>query len=262
MEPTTPIKRPNAPSGFKHLDTPTKSRIRGVKEFVAFLEENDLTYREGSTLRNLAKCFGPNTISKSSISRALSSTTDRRRPAEEKRGRPQKSEEEKQKEKDALLEQDRMNEQEEQQEAPNYDLLRADLQIPPHISDAKIKRALGRHFGAARDGKVNSDPDLNSPYHVLLSLNTSSQGRFTPRASTTPARPKKSHKKMKETHGNSNINRNSNDLLPNPTPMDLLYESQQPQAIFSGLQQLQEASQGVVGNYHWGEVDNSQPPCG
>jgi hypothetical protein len=39
--------------------------------------------------------------------------------------------------------------------------------------------------------------------------------------------------------------------------MDLLYDNQQPQAMFSGLQQLQESSQGVVGDYHWGEVGNS-----
>ena len=161
MAPTTPTKRPKAPSGFKHLDTPTKSRIRGVKEFVAFLEKNDLTYQEGSTLRHLSQCFGPDTISKSSVSRALCSQTDRRKPAEEKRGRKQKSDEEKQREQDALLEQDRsaedVNDHEQQKEVPNLDGLRADLQIPPHISDAKIKRALGRHFGAARDGKVNFD---------------------------------------------------------------------------------------------------------
>jgi len=39
--------------------------------------------------------------------------------------------------------------------------------------------------------------------------------------------------------------------------MDLLYDDQQPQAMFSGLQQLQDPSQVVVGNYHWGEVGNS-----
>jgi hypothetical protein len=175
MAPTSPTKRRNAPSGFKHLDTPTKSRIRGVKEFVAFLEENDLTYREGSTLRNLAKCFGPDIISKSSVSRALSSQTDRRKPAEEKRGRPQKSDEEKQRERDdALLEQggsaEDANDHEEQRGVPDFEVLRQDLQIPPHISDAKIKRALGRHFGSARDGKVSSDLEGGSPSR-LLSLN-------------------------------------------------------------------------------------------
>ena len=261
MAPTTPTKRPNAPSGFKHLDTPTKSRIRGVKEFVAFLEKNDLTYQEGSTLRNLAQCFGPDSISKSSVSRALCSQTDRRKPAEEKRGRKQKSDEEKQNEQNALLEQDRSAEDaddlEEQKEVPNFDGLRADLQIPPHISDAKIKRALGRHFGAARDGKVSSDLSEN-PSLRLLSLNESFQGRFKPRTSTTPGRPKKSHKKTTETHGSSDSNNsNSNQSLPNTTPMDLLYDNQQPQAMFSGLQQLQESSQGVVGDYHWGEVGNS-----
>jgi hypothetical protein len=168
MAPTTPTKRRNAPSGFKHLDTPTKSRIRGVKEFVAFLEENDLTYREGSTLRNLAKCFGPDTISKSSVSRALSSQTDRRKPAEEKRGRPLKSDEEKQRERDdALLEQggsaEDASDHEEQRGVPDFEVLRQDLQIPPHISDAKIKRALGRHFGRARDGKVSSDLEGGPP---------------------------------------------------------------------------------------------------
>ena len=173
MAPTTPTKRPNAPSGFKHLDTPTKSRIRGVKEFVAFLEENDLTYREGSTLRNLARCFGPDTISKSSVSRALSSQTDRRKPADEKRGRPQKSDEEKQREKDdALLGEDcnaeDVNDQEQPKEAPDYEILRQDLQIPPHISDAKIKRAMGRHFGSARDGKVSSDLAEGSPSRLHL----------------------------------------------------------------------------------------------
>lgn len=155
-----PTPRPNPPSGFKHLDTPTKSRLRGVKEFVEFLDENDLSYREGSSLRNLVKCFGPNTISKSSVSRALASNSDRRKQGEERRGRPAKSEEEKKKE---ALEARQLGgegntgEPEEQQQDVNYDSLRQELQIPEHISDAKISRALNRHFGNARDGRVNSD---------------------------------------------------------------------------------------------------------
>jgi len=160
-----PTPRPNPPSGFKHLDTPTKSRLRGVKEFVEFLDENDLGYREGSSLRNLVKCFGPNTISKSSVSRALASNSDRRKQGEERRGRPAKSEEEKKKEAlEARQLHDESNpgdaeeqHQQQQQQDVNYDSLRQELQIPEHITDAKISRALNRHFGNARDGRVNSD---------------------------------------------------------------------------------------------------------
>lgn len=62
-------------------------------------------------------------------------------------------------------------------------------------------------------------------------------------------------KKTTEIQSNSNSNINDNvNALTNPAPMDLLYENQQPQAMFGGLQQLQEPSQGVVSNYHWGEV--------
>jgi hypothetical protein len=158
-----PTRSTAAPSGFKHLDTPTKSRIRGVKEFVDFIEENDLTAREGSSLRNLVKCFGPNTISKSSVSRALASTSDRRKTGEERRGRPAKSEEEKKKEAlEARLLESNNGEVEEPQDV-SYDSLRQELQIPDHISDAKISRALNRHFGNARDGRVNSD--YKSHYH-------------------------------------------------------------------------------------------------
>jgi hypothetical protein len=64
-------------------------------------------------------------------------------------------------------------------------------------------------------------------------------------------------KKITEIQSNSNSNINDNgNSLPNRTPMDLLYQSQQPQAMFGGLQQLQEPSQGIVSNYHWGEVGN------
>lgn len=161
MPPTTPTKRPNAPSGFKHLDTPTKSRIRGVKEFVAFLDQNDLTPKEGSSLRNIAKCFGPDAISKSSIARALSSTTDRRRLAEDRRGRGRSATAAAagdEGENDDAENDDNNNNGDgdaiEPPEPVNYDSLRADLQIPAHISDTKIRRALGRHFGSVRDRKV------------------------------------------------------------------------------------------------------------
>jgi hypothetical protein len=64
-------------------------------------------------------------------------------------------------------------------------------------------------------------------------------------------------KKVTEIQSNSNSNINDNvNALTNPTPVDLLYKSQQPQATFGGLQQLQEPSQGVVSNLHWGEVGN------
>jgi hypothetical protein len=83
------------------------------------------------------------------------------------------------------------------------------------------------------------------------------QGRFKPRTSSTPGRPKKMQKKITEIQSNSNSNINDHvNALTNSTPMDLLYEIQQPQAMFGGLQQLQEPAQGVVSNYHWGEVGN------